>query len=187
MLKDILAISGYPGLYKLVAQNQKSIIVESLDTKKRIPVYQTTKVSALEDIAIYTTDEEIPLVTILEKIAKIENKAACSVSKNATNNDIKEYFEDILPNYDKDRVYVSDMKKVLTWYNILHALKMLNFEEKAKEQAEDASKTTDAKTEENKPKSVTKAPKKQVVKSNTAAPKNMKAPTAQKKSVPVKK
>ena len=106
MLKDILAISGYPGLYKLVAQNQKSIIVESLDTKKRIHVYQTTKVSALEDIAIYTTDEEIPLVTILEKIAKIENKAACSVSKNATNNDIKEYFEDIL---DKKVITLEDV------------------------------------------------------------------------------
>lgn len=187
MLKDILAISGYPGLYKLVAQNQKSIIVEALDTKKRIPVYQTTKVSALEDIAIYTTEEEVPLVTILEKIAKIENKAACSVQKTASNNDIKEYFEDVLPDYDKDRVYVSDMKKVLSWYNILHAQNMLNFEEKAKEKVAETTDSTDVKAEDSKPKTAAKTVKKQVVKTNTAAPKNIKAPAAQKKSVPVKK
>lgn len=186
MLKDILAISGYPGLYKLVAQNQKNIIVESLDTKKRIPVYQTTKVSALEDIAIYTTEEEVPLVTILEKIYKIENKAVCSVQKNASTNDVKEYFEDILPDYDKDRVYVSDMKKVLTWYNILHAQNMLNFEEKAKEIPADTTDKKEKTADEVKPKAAAKAPKKAVVK-QSSAPKNMKVPTTQKKSVPVKK
>ncbi|HON53852.1 MAG TPA: DUF5606 domain-containing protein [Bacteroidales bacterium] len=186
MLKDILAISGYPGLYKLVAQNQKSIIVESLETKKRIPVYQTTKVSALEDIAIYTTDEEVPLVSIFEKIYTIENKGMCSVQKNASNNDIKEYFEDVLPDYDKDRVYISDMKKVLNWYAILHAQNMLQFDAKAKETSNESSETKEKTLDEVKPKAVAKAPKKTVVK-QTAAPKNVKAPAAQKKSVPVKK
>lgn len=183
MLKDILAISGQQGLYKLVAQNPKSIIVESLDTKKRIPVYQTTKVSALEDIAIYTNDEEVSLAVIFEKIYKIENKGACSIKKNASSNEIKEYFEDILPDYDKDRVYVSDMKKVLNWYNLVLAQNLLNFDEKV-EKPVDAKeeKTTDT------PKTKTiKAVKQPTVKKIQSTTKSVKAPAAQKKSVPVKK
>lgn len=183
MLKDILAISGQPGLYKLVAQNQKSIIVESLDTKKRIPVYQTTKVSALEDIAIYTYEEEVPLSAIFEKIYKIENKGACSVSKNASNNEVKEYFEDVLPEYNKERVYVSDMKKVLNWYNVLLTQNIINFDEKPKESKE--TKEEKAK-DESKPAVKKSAVKQPTAKKVNAAPK-VKAPAAQKKSVPVKK
>lgn len=134
MLKDILSISGQSGLFKLVAQSQKSIIVESLTNKKRIPVYHTTKVSALDDIAIYTEDEEVSLVDVMKKIYKIENKGASSVTKNSPHDDIKDYFEDVLPEYDKDRVYVSDMKKVLTWYNqILEAGLFENLEEEKSE------------------------------------------------------
>ncbi len=119
MLKDILSIGGHSGLFKLVAQAQKGIIVESISDKKRFPVYHTAKISALEDIAIYTQDEEVPLYEVFKKIYKIENKSATSFDKNSSSADIKEYFEDILPDYDKDRVYVSDMKKVLVWYNLL--------------------------------------------------------------------
>lgn len=119
MLKDILSISGQSGLFKLIAQAPKNIIVEHVQTKKRQPVYQTTKVSALEDIAIYTEQEETPLFEIFKKMFSIENKAISSIEKNATNDEIKEYFEDVLPTYDKERVYVSDMKKVIQWYNIL--------------------------------------------------------------------
>ncbi|MCQ2607314.1 MAG: DUF5606 domain-containing protein [Bacteroidales bacterium] len=133
MLKDILSISGQSGLFKLVAQSSRSIIVESLETGKKIPVYFSSKVSALEDIAIYTEDEEVPLAEIFEKIYKMENKGQTSISSKSTNEDIKDYFGDVLPNYDKERVYVSDMKKVLNWYNILCAKGLLNFEEKAEE------------------------------------------------------
>ena len=150
MLKDILAISGQSGLFKLVAQAPKNIIVEQLQTKKRLPVYQTTKVSALDDIAIYTEDEEVPLFDILKKIFSIENKAVSSLSKTASNDEVKEYFEDILPTYDKERVYVSDMKKVISWYNILIETgilaELIDAEKKAEtEKAEDSAKPNEDK------------------------------------------
>ena len=151
MLKDILAISGQSGLFKLVAQAPKNIIVEQLQTKKRLPVYQTTKVSALEDIAIYTENEEVPLFDILKKMFSIENKAASSVAKTASNDEVKEYFEDILPTYDKERVYVSDMKKVISWYNILIETgilaELIDAEKKAEktEKAEDSAKPSEDK------------------------------------------
>ena len=174
MLKDILSISGHSGLFKFVAQSSKSIIVESLETHKKMPVYFSSKVSALEDIAIYTEDEEVPLAQIFEKIYKMENKGKTSVSAKSTNDDIKEYFEDILPAYDKERVYVSDMKKVLNWYNILWEQKMLNFEEEKpaeeKQEVETPKKTTKAKAEkagsENKEKNVNKTEKKTTKKKN---------------------
>lgn len=172
MLKDILSISGHSGLFKFVAQSSKSIIVESLETHKKMPVYFSSKVSALEDIAIYTEDEEVPLAQIFEKIYKMENKGKTSVSAKSTNDDIKEYFEDILPAYDKERVYVSDMKKVLNWYNILWEQKMLNFEEEKpaeeKQEVETPKKTTKAeKTDsENKEKNVKKTEKKTTKKKN---------------------
>lgn len=132
MLKDILAISGYQGLYKLVGQNPKNIIVESLETKKRLPIYHSSKVSALEDIAIYTTNKEVPLVSVFEEIYKIENKQQTTITPKDAAEDIKEYFEDVLPDYDKDRVYISDMKKVIQWYNLLVGEGLLNFTDAAK-------------------------------------------------------
>ena len=157
MLKDILSISGHSGLFKLVAQSSRSIIVESLETHQRIPVYFTSKVSALEDIAIYTEDEEVPLAEVFEKIYKIENKGQSSISAKSTNDDIKDYFEDILPDYDKSRVYVSDMKKVISWYNILLAQNVLNFDEEKKEtKAEEIAETTAEKEEA--PKKAAKKP-----------------------------
>ena len=154
MLKDILSISGHSGLFKLVAQSTKSIIVESLETHQKMPVYFTSKVSALEDIAIYTEDEEIPLAQIFEKIYKMENKGKTSVTSKSSSEDIKEYFGDILPDYDKERVYVSDMKKVLNWYNILLSQNMLNFDEQKKAEKKAAEKTEEVK--ETKPKATAK-------------------------------
>lgn len=165
MLKDILAISGQSGLFKLVAQAPKNIIVEQLQTKKRLPVYQTTKVSALDDIAIYTEDEEVPLFDILKKIFSIENKAVSSLSKTASNDEVKEYFEDILPTYDKERVYVSDMKKVISWYNILIETEILaeliDAEKKAEtEKSEESAKLSEEKkAAESKPKKAVTANK----------------------------
>jgi len=118
MLKGILAISGEPGLYKLVSQIKNGIIVESIETKKRIPTYATNKISSLEDIAIFTDDDEVPLKDIFLNIKSKANGAEVMTEK-PSNQDVKKYFEEILPNYDEDRVYVSDMKKVFRWYNIL--------------------------------------------------------------------
>ena len=135
MLKGILAISGQSGLFKLVAESKNSIIVESLDSKKRIPVYSSAKVSALEDIAIYTYEGDIPLVEIFKTISDKEEGGA-ALSSKSSGNELKTYFEEVVPEYDVDRVYVSDIKKVLLWYNTLHQKEMLDFtdlEEKAEE------------------------------------------------------
>ncbi|PTN05608.1 DUF5606 domain-containing protein [Mangrovibacterium marinum] len=137
MLKGILAISGQPGLFKLVAEAKNSIIVESLLTGKRQPAYSTTKISSLGDIAIFTQTGEVSLKEVLENIAEKENKA--EVAKK-DGNELKAYFGELLPDYDRDRVYTSDMKKVIQWYNILQQNDLLNFEE-----AEDVS---EEKTEE---------------------------------------
>ena len=127
MLKGIMSIAGQPGLFKLVAEAKNSIIVESLVTGKRMPAYSTAKISALEDIAIFTETSEVPLKDVLKSISEKENGAA--VAKIGSGNELKAYFEEILPEYDKDRVYVSDMKKIIQWYNLLHSKELLNFEE----------------------------------------------------------
>src|SRR5690554_3760992 len=118
MLKGILAISGQQGLFKLVAESKNNIIVESLETGKRMPAYSTSKISALEDIAIYTDTADIPLKDVFKAIAEKENGGA-ALSHKETASRLKSYFMEVLPEYDRDRVYVSDIKKVLLWYNIL--------------------------------------------------------------------
>lgn len=119
MLKGILAIAGQPGLYKLISQSKNNVIVESLDNGKRMPVYSATKVSALEDIAMYTYDTEVPLADVFNNIAKKENGQACPLTKTSSNDEYKAYFETVLADFDRDRVYISDIKKVFTWYNLL--------------------------------------------------------------------
>ena len=133
MLKGLLSISGHSGLFKMVTESKNSIIVESLDTQKRMPVYSTSKVSALEDIAIYTESGDVPLKEVFKSIYEKEegNEA---LNPKASGNELKKYFEEILPDFDKDRVYVSDIKKVLLWYNILHEKELLDFSEEEGEQ-----------------------------------------------------
>jgi len=126
MLKGILSISGQSGLFKLVAESKNNIIVESLETQKRMPVYSTVKVSALEDIAIYTETGDVPLKDIFKSINDLESGGG-AVSEKSSGAELKKYFEKVVPEYDKDRVYVSDIKKVILWYNILHGKKMLDF------------------------------------------------------------
>lgn len=139
MLKGILAISGHSGLFKMVAESKNNIIVESLDTKKRFPVYSTSKISALEDIAIYTVEGDVPLKDIFKTISEKEDGGQ-AISPKASGNELKAYLEEILPDYDKDRVYVSDIKKVVLWYNTLHENDMLDFSEEQEEnQAEEKS------------------------------------------------
>lgn len=117
-LEGILAIGGKPGLYKLVAQGRNGIIVESISEPKRFPVSQAGNVSALKDIAIYTADEEVPLVEVFEKIAAKENYGAC-ISHKEPVKDLETYLEEVLPDYDRERVYPSDLKKLFAWYNLL--------------------------------------------------------------------
>ena len=129
MLKGIMSISGQPGLFKLVAEAKNSIIVESLVTGKRMPAYSTSKISALDDIAIFTETGEVPLKEVLKSISEKENGGQATIK--GSGNELKTYFEEILPEYDKDRVYVSDMKKVIQWYNLLQSKELLNFDEES--------------------------------------------------------
>jgi hypothetical protein len=118
-LSKILAISGKPGLYKMLSQTKSGFIVESLIDGKRFPVFAHERVSSLEEISIFTTGEEdLPLKEVFRKIAgKLEGKPA--PEKGANNEAVKKFFLETVPEYDPDRVYVSDMKKTLAWYNIL--------------------------------------------------------------------
>lgn len=136
MLKGILSVSGQSGLFKLVAESKNNIIVESLETFKRMPVHSTSKVSALEDIAIYTENGDVPLKDIFKAIFEKENGGP-AISPKASTNELKTYFEKVVPEYDKDRVYISDIKKVLLWYNMLQNKDLLDFSEEEKNKKED--------------------------------------------------
>jgi hypothetical protein len=128
ILKDILSISGEPGLFRFIAQGKNAIIVEHLETKKRSSAYGSAKVSSLEDIAIFTDKEDLPLGKVFDMIFEKENGGPAIDSK-ADGNKLKKWFEDILPEYSKDKVYTSDIKKVAQWYNMLHKLNLLIKEE----------------------------------------------------------
>jgi hypothetical protein len=163
ILKDILSISGEPGLFKFVAQGKNAIIVEHLETKKRSSAYSSAKVSSLEDIAIFTEKEDMPLGKVFDLIFEKENGGPAIDSK-ADAGKLKTWFEGILPEYSKDKVYTSDIKKLAQWYNILHNLKLLVKEEpeKAAEEKTDEKKPAKAKTvpaTEKKKKKATPKPK----------------------------
>lgn len=148
MLKDILAISGKSGLYKFVSQGRQGIIVESLENKTRTHTSAAAKISALEDIAIFTDDEDVPLRDVFKAIHEKESGGK-AISHKSSANELKEYMEEVLPEYDKDRVYVSDIKKLIQWYNILHDYDMLNFDEEEEEEEEqEETKTSEGKGEE---------------------------------------
>jgi len=132
MLKGILSVSGQPGLFKLIAESKNRIIVESLITGKRIPVGTTAKISSLEDISVYTLTGDIPLKEVMKKISEHENGERAIDSK-ANDQEIRKYFEVIIPDYDKERVYVSDIKKVIIWYNLLQEKGLLDFTEEEEE------------------------------------------------------
>jgi hypothetical protein len=143
-LKDILAVSGYPGLFKYISQAKNGIIVESLLDKKRMPAYASTKVSALEDIAIFTENAEVPLGEIFSKIFEKES-GGLAIDPKSSPEIITAYFEKVLPDFDKKRVYISDIKKVITWYNILHGLNLLNLPDEKKTENEEIAKESEKK------------------------------------------
>ncbi len=128
MLKEILSISGKPGLYKMISNSSNAIIVESIIDGKRFPAYSNSKIIALEDISIYTENEDMPLREVLKRMYEKENGSPVFSHKEATEK-ILSYFEEVVPEYDKERVYVSDMRKIIQWYNLLAEKKLLHFEE----------------------------------------------------------
>lgn len=131
MLKEILSISGKPGLQKLISNSSNAIIVESLIDGKRFPAYSNSKIIALEDISIYTEAEDMPLKEVFKRISAKENGKSALSHKEPTEK-ILAYFEEIVPEYDKERVYVSDMKKIIQWYNLLTEKGMLDLEKPKK-------------------------------------------------------
>jgi hypothetical protein len=129
VLKDIMSISGQGGLFRFISQARNGIIVESLDTGKRMQAFSTMKVNSLKDIAVFTTKEEILLEDVFKKIAEKESGGA-SVDPKSSPDELKSYFLKILPDFDQERVYISDIKKMISWYNILQKHDLLKFEEK---------------------------------------------------------
>lgn len=124
-LEKVLSISGKPGLYKLIAQTRGGFVAESLIDKKRISVGLQNNVSVLSEIAIYSLTEEVPLAEVLKKIKDKEGGEQTSIKAKDSKDTLEEYFFDILPDYDEDRVYASDIKKVIQWYNLLQKHDML--------------------------------------------------------------
>ena len=121
MLETILAISGKPGLYKLVSRGNRNLIVESIDDKHhRFPAFATDRVISLADIAMYTDEEEVPLADVLTAIKEKEGGAKCSLDyRKAGRDELFDYLGEVLPAFDRDRVHPSDVKKLLQWYDIL--------------------------------------------------------------------
>ena len=138
MFERILTISGKPGLYRLLSSGRNMFIVEMLDaSKKRMPVHNSDKVVMLDDIAIYTDTEEVPLRDVFAKIYEKENGVLPFDMKMATPEEMVEYFEGVMPDYDRERVYLTHIKKMFQWYNILVSNGVVDFvsEESVEESA----------------------------------------------------
>lgn len=168
-LSGIISVSGKPGLFKVVAQSKNNIIIESLIDNKRIPAHSTDRISALEDISIYTYEDDVPLKEVYISLAEKENYGVAPSHKESANK-LTAYLEEILPDYDEERVYPSDVKKLFQWYNILHKAGLITKEEVKAEEVEKPKKETPKKasakkeetpkTEAKKPAAKKAAPKK---------------------------
>jgi len=166
MLKTILSVSGKPGLFKMVSQGKNMLIVESLTDKKRIPAYSRDKVISLGDIAIYTSGEDVPLYQIFNGIkAKEADKPVPVDTAKATPDELRAYLAEILPEFDRERVYPTDIKRLLNWYNLLLAAGITDYDPEKEETAEPEKGET-----------VKDEPKKAVKPSKTAAAKDITAP-----------
>lgn len=147
-LKEILAVSGKSGLFKVITQAKSGLIVESLLDHKRFQVYASDKISNLEEISIYTDEKEVPLKEIFKSIFDKE-AGGKSIDPKGNEKALKEYFALVLPNYDREKVYVSDMKKVVNWYNILLENNLMVFEEEEKKEGNQEEKEDVSSNEEN--------------------------------------
>jgi hypothetical protein len=148
-LKEILAVSGYSPLFSFVNRSKNGVIVENINDKKRTMIGESARVSTLADISIYTDSEEMPLRTVLEKIKEKESGNEVNIdAKKAAPEILKKYFEELIPDYDKDRFYVSHMRKIIDWYNQLQRNAMLDFA--SEENAESESEGEENSDKENK-------------------------------------
>jgi hypothetical protein len=160
-LKEIMAIAGKPGLYKMIAQAKNGIVVESIIDQKRLQAFTHDKVSTLEEISIYTESGDKPLKEVLQVMYNnLEGKPA--PENKGDSNKVKQFFGEMLPDYDKERVYVSHMQKIISWYNILldhNLIDLLKEEEpESNEEIEVSPETTAEVTEEKSPKPKAKTP-----------------------------
>ena len=138
MLKTILSISGKPGLYKLISYGKNLLIVESLVNGKRTPATARDKIISLGDIAIYTLDQEVPLAQVMDTISKKFDGKQLNAADYKTGEQLADFFKSVLPNYDEERVYNNDIKKVISWYNILVGAGITDFVPAAENAAEEA-------------------------------------------------
>lgn len=174
-LEKIISITGQAGLFQVISQTKYGLIAESLEDGKRIPVYSNVKVSSLGDISIYTDEGEVPLKDAFLKLMELQKGKPVEFKNDA---DVKSIFESVLPTYDKDRVYASDMKKLLKWYNALLKKDLIK-EEEAENAVEEAAPEVAEETAEKKP--AKKAAAKKAATDKKAAPKTA-APKAASKS-----
>lgn len=145
-LSKILSISGKPGLYRHIGHSKTGIVVESVTDGKRSSAFASDQISTLTDISIYTTVEDVKLEEVFKAIYKKES-GKVSISDKSSSKELKAYFEEVLPDYDKERVYISDIKKVIKWYNILAENNVPEFttEEEKEEEKSEITKESDEK------------------------------------------
>jgi hypothetical protein len=146
-ISEIVSITGQSGLFKVISQTKNGFIAESLTDKKRIPVYASQKVVSLENISIFTTGEDQPLEDVLKKVMESTKGEKAFDAGKASNDELKKQMEKVLPEYDKDRVYVSDIKKLFQWYNMLHDGGLLTKEKKAHDKHIDVEHAHDKATQ----------------------------------------
>ena len=138
-LEKIIAISGKPGLYELISQTRGGFLVTSLADGKKQSISMRNNVSVLSEIAIYTYDEEVPLKDVFKSIFKKENGGE-AINHKSSKKELENYFQEVLPSYDEDRVYASDIKKIVQWYNLLQKTDLLK--ELSKEEKKEAKKVS---------------------------------------------
>jgi hypothetical protein len=145
MQQIILAIAGKPGLYKLVSRGNNNLIVEALDgTHRRMPAFATERITALNDIAMFTETEDVPLMAVLENLKNLENGKKASINeKKASGEELRAYFSKVLPDWDQDRVQNSHIKKLITWYNILVEAGITDFKEPENPEDSEDSKASE--------------------------------------------
>lgn len=141
-LSKILSISGKPGLFKMVGESKNGLVVESLSDGKRIPAFSHERISSLKEISIYTETEDLPLADVFKNIYEKNDGKALASPKKLSSDELKTLFEEYVPAYDKDAVYTSDMKKVISWYNQLAEANLLDFSEEAEEEVIETSEET---------------------------------------------
>ena len=120
-METILSIAGKPGLYKLVSRGKSNLIIETIDeNRRRLPAFATDRVTSLGDIAMYTESDDVPLWQVLANLSEKEDGKEPTINyKKCSGKELRDYFGEVLPNFDRDRVHDSDIKKLLQWYNIL--------------------------------------------------------------------